>query len=79
MSSQLLQQGLRLLQISGVKGLGEPVVDLGEQLAGFIAFALALPQASQAHGGSQLQGFGLLAAGHVEGLAKTGFRRPASV
>jgi len=29
---------------------------------------------AQAHGGSQLQGFGLLTAGDVESLAKTDFR-----
>src|SRR5438132_10964538 len=35
-SSQLLQQGLCLLQVSGVKALGGPAVDLGEQLASVV-------------------------------------------
>ena len=41
---------------------------------GDIAFALALSQAAQAHGDSQLQRLGLLAAGHIEGSLKTDFR-----
>src|SRR5262245_50383 len=73
-SRQLLQEDLRLLQVSSVKALGEPVIDFGEQLAGRVPLALALPQATQAHDGSQLQGFRLLAASHVEGLMKAGFR-----
>src|SRR5262245_45416867 len=40
----------------------------------FLAFALLLPQAAQAHGGAQLPGFGLLATGHGEGLLETPFR-----
>ena len=40
------QQCLRLLQVSGVKALGEPAVDRGEEVIGFLAFALLLPQAS---------------------------------
>ena len=32
-----------------------------------LPLALLLPQAAQAHGGVQLQGFRLLAAGHVQG------------
>ena len=41
---------------------------------GFGALALLLPEASEAHGGPQLPGLGLLATGHVEGLLKAGLR-----
>src|SRR5499427_8006824 len=76
LSPQLLQQCLRLLEVGRVKPLGEPAVDRCQQLVGFCALALLLPQASQAHSSAQFQGFGLLAAGDVEGLTKTppGFR-----
>ena len=35
--------------------------------------ALLLPQPAQAHGGAQLPGFGLLAAGDGQGLLEAGF------
>ena len=73
-SPQLLQQRLGLLEVSGVKALGEPAVDRGQQLVGLGALALVLPQAAQTHRRPQLQRFRLLAAGNVEGLLKTGFR-----
>src|SRR5919108_3471486 len=71
---QFLQQRPGLLEVSGVKALGEPAVDLGEHLAGGITLALALPQPCEAHGGPQLPRLRLLAAGNVEGLTKAGFR-----
>ena len=74
MRNSLSQQRLRLLQVSGVKALGEPAVDRCQQRTGFGALALLLPQPAQAHGGPQLQRFGLLAAGHGEGLLEAGFR-----
>ena len=46
LSLQLLQQCLGLLQVGGVKALGEPAVDRRQQLAGFGPLALLLPQAS---------------------------------
>jgi hypothetical protein len=46
--SSRFEECLGLLQVSGVKALGEPVVDLPQQLSGFLAFALALPQQQQA-------------------------------
>ena len=58
----------------GIPPFGEPAVDRRQQLAGFGALTLALPQAAEAHRGPQLQRFRLLAAGDVQGLAKTGFR-----
>ena len=41
---------------------------------GFLALALLLPQASQAHGGAQFQRLRLLAAGDVQGPLQPGFR-----
>ena len=63
---QRVQQCLRLLQVSGVKPLGESAVDGCQQFVRLGALALLLPQACQAHGSPQLQGFRLLAAGHVQ-------------
>ena len=71
---QRVQQCLRLLQVSGVESLGEPAVDLGQEPARFKALALLLPEATEAHGGAQLQGFRPLAAGHVQSPLQPGFR-----
>jgi hypothetical protein len=40
---ELCQQRLRLLQVRGIKPLGEPAVDRGQQLVGFCTLVLALP------------------------------------
>src|SRR5215510_11484757 len=61
LSPQLFQQCHGLLQVGGVKAFGEPTVNRREQLVGLGALALLLPQPCQAHGGPQLQRFGLLA------------------
>src|SRR5215831_9552475 len=71
---QRVQQRLGLLQVSGVKALGEPAVNRCQQRAGFGLLALLLPQATEAHGSAELPGFSLLAAGHVQGLIETAFR-----
>jgi hypothetical protein len=73
-SCQLIEQRLGLLQIDGVKALGEPAVDLSEQLVGFGTLALLLPQPSQADRRPQLERLRLLTASGAEGLEKTGFR-----
>jgi hypothetical protein len=39
-----LEQRLGFLKVGGVEALSEPAVDGGEQLAGFISLAMALPQ-----------------------------------
>jgi hypothetical protein len=71
----LFQQRLGLLQVGGVKALGEPAVDRRQQLARFGALALLLPQAAQADGGPQLQRLGLPVARHGEDLLETDFCR----
>ena len=71
---QLLQQRLRLLEVGRVKALREPAIDRRQQITGFGLLALLLPQATQAHGGPQLQRFGLLPAGDVQGPLQPGFR-----
>src|SRR5215471_1742313 len=71
---QRVQQRLRLLEVGGVKPLGEPAVDGCQQLVGFGPLALLLPEARKAHGGAQLPGFGLLAAGNGEGEDERGLR-----
>ena len=49
---QRVQQCLRLLQVSGVKALGEPAVDRGQQVVHFLALALLLPKSSETSSGS---------------------------
>src|SRR5262245_28555968 len=70
---QLLQQRLGLLEVSRVKALGEPAIDRCQQLVGLGALALMLPQASEAHGGAQLQRLRLLTTGDVESLMEALF------
>ena len=67
-SGQLFEQRLGLLQVGGVKALGEPAVALSEQLAGFLGLALPLPQPSSAHYRPQLSRLRVLAAGQRERL-----------
>src|SRR5262245_16837806 len=68
---QCLQQRLSFLEIGRVKALGEPAIDRGQQLVRLRAFTLLLPEATEAHGGAQLQRLRFLAAGDVKGLLKT--------
>ena len=49
---QRVQQRLRLLQVGGVKALGEPVVDRCQEVMGFLTLLLLLPESSQARSGS---------------------------
>src|SRR5215813_4523210 len=74
LSTAFLQERLRLLKVYGVKPLGEPAIDRGQQRVRLGALALLLPQPTQAQRGTQLQHPGLLAAGHVQGLVQTGGR-----
>src|SRR6516165_7211428 len=70
---QRVQQRLRLVQVRGVKALGEPMVDWREQVIGFLAFALLLPEARQAGGSTEFPGFRLLILGYTDGLMEAGF------
>src|SRR5262245_58301123 len=74
LSRQLLQERLRLLQVSSIKALREPAIDRCQEVSGLGALALLLPQACKAHGGPQLPGFGLLLAGNGPRLLEAGFR-----
>src|SRR5712664_1610943 len=69
--SQRFQQRPGLLEVGGVKALGEPAIDRGEQVIGCSALALALPEAAQAHRSPQLQRLGLLTVGDRKSLVKT--------
>src|SRR5215831_2519581 len=71
---RLLQERLRLLQVSSIKALREPAIDRCQEVSAFGALVLLLPQACQAHGGPQLPGFGLLLAGNGPRLLEAGFR-----
>src|SRR5206468_12923322 len=70
-SGQFFQQRFGLLQVFGVKPLGEPVVYLRQHLSGFCLLALLLPQTSQTHRCPQFQRLRLLPAGNLNGLQKT--------
>src|SRR5262249_18794995 len=71
---QRLQQGLGVLEVRCVEPFGEPTVDRRQQLVGFGALTLVLPQPTEAHAGPQLPRSVLLAAGYGEGLLEAGFR-----
>src|SRR5262245_56768035 len=70
-SCQRLQQRPGLLEVGGVKTLGEPAIDRRQQRPRFVPLALLLPEPTQAHGGPQLQRFRLLTTGHGESLLET--------
>ena len=55
LSCERLQQCLGLLQIRRVEPFGEPAVDRRQQRTRFVAFALLLPEATEAHGSAQLE------------------------
>ena len=67
------QHPLCLLQVGGVKTLGEPAIEGRDQLLDFVLLALLLPQLTQAYSRSQLPRFGLLAAGNGQGLLEARF------
>jgi hypothetical protein len=43
-----MQQRSGILQISGIKAFSEPMVDWCQEVMGFLALALLLPESSQA-------------------------------
>src|SRR6266851_9140634 len=73
-SRQLIEQRLRLSQVTGVEPFGEPAIDLGQQLPSLGALTLLLPQTTQAGGGTEFERPGLLGMRHVEGLLEAGLR-----
>src|SRR5262245_27839038 len=72
-SRQFFQQRFGCLGVSGVKALGEPAINLCQELVCFCLLALLLPQPTQARRSAQLQRFRLLTVGYGEGLMKTSF------
>src|SRR5262245_37408825 len=68
---QRVQQRLGLLQVRRVKALGEPAVDWGQEVMGFLAFALLLPELCQTGSRSQLEGPCLLGSGNLKGVMET--------
>jgi len=68
------QQRLGVFQIARVEAFGEPGVERGEEGAGVVALALALPESREAGGGAQLERLGLLPAGDLQGLAQERLR-----
>src|SRR5439155_20563566 len=71
---QVLQQRPRVLQVARVEAFGEPGVERGEERAGRVALALALPEPRQAGGGAQLERLGLLPPGDLQGVAEERLR-----
>jgi hypothetical protein len=67
MTTELIQQRLRLLQDRRVEAFGEPSVDRGEEIVGFGALALVAPQAGEAGGGVQLKNLCALPLGDGNG------------
>src|SRR5439155_19875190 len=70
----IVEQRLCVLEVARVEAFGEPGVDRGEEGAGSVALALALPQPRQAGGGAQLERLGLLPPGNLQGLAEERLR-----
>ena len=68
LSSQFLQKQFGFLEISRVKPFSEPAIHRRQQLVSILILVLALPQTSQAGGGAEFPGLGLLTAGYGEGL-----------
>src|SRR5262249_24125318 len=70
---EFCQQSLGFLQVFRVKPFGEPAVNLGQPMTGLLLLGLSLPQPTQTHHRSQLQGLGSLAAGNLNGFEETRF------
>jgi hypothetical protein len=70
---QRVKQCLRILQVCRIKPFREPVVDWCQEVMGFLAFAVLLPQASQAGSSSQLKGLRLLVVSNGKGMMEAGF------
>ena len=71
---QLLEQRLGLDEVARVEAFGEPGIERGEEGAGGVALAQALPEPRQAGGRAQLERLGLLLPGDLQGLAEKRLR-----
>jgi hypothetical protein len=72
--AKLIKKGFGVLQVGGVKSLGEPLVDRRQQVIGVLTLVLLPPQMDQACGGAEFPGFGLLISGYGERFVVPGFR-----
>src|SRR3989442_8206296 len=72
-SGEFVQQYLGFLEVRRGKPFGEPVRDVGQQLAGCGALALLLPEATQAQHRTEFWHLRLLAASNGQRLLKTVF------
>jgi hypothetical protein len=72
-SGQFVQQRLGVLQISGVETCREPPVNWCQEVRGFLALPLALPQASEARGSAEFPQFSALVLGDCHGVVEAGF------
>lgn len=69
-----MQQRFGILQIRRVKSFGEPMVDRCQEVMGFVAFALLVPESSEAGGSTEFPGLCLLVLGYRNGMVKASFR-----
>jgi len=70
---QRVQQCLGVLEVSRIKAFRKPVIHRGEQVIGFLAFALLVPEPSETCCGTEFPGFGLLISGDCKGFVETRF------
>src|SRR5262249_36894205 len=75
-SRETLQQRLRLLEVSALKSLGKPAIDLCQQLPGGGALALLLPGSTQAQRRPEFQQLCPLTPRVGEGAREAGFCFP---
>src|SRR5436309_10589886 len=71
---QRIQQCLRLLQIRRIKAFGEPAIDGCQEVMGFLAFALPLPESSETCCCTEFERFGLLVLGYTDGVMEAVLR-----
>src|SRR5215472_4627952 len=71
--TQLVEQGLGVLQVGALEAFGEPVVDLSEHRARFVALGLVAEQTRQAGGRAQLPRPRLLHARDLDSFAERSF------
>ena len=63
-----------LFEVSRIKSLCEPMIDRCQEVMGFLAFALLLPESSETGSCSEFAGLGLLILSYRYGLMEAGFR-----